>query len=80
MERKIQEPFKLPVHPKLLDEINDMSIRIKVWHLIKASHSNTVSLDELQLRHTKPTYEEIENLLMRCYQVINQQREDPRKY
>lgn len=78
--RHIQEPFTLPKHPALLEEINNMSIRIKAWHLIPLSKENTLVLDELQLRHRKPTYEEIYSLLMRCYRAINSERENPIKY
>lgn len=78
--RHIHAPLTLPKHPKLLHEINQMSIRIKAWYLIDWSKHNEDERFQLQSHNPMPTWEEIEKLLMEAYQAINEQREDPRKY
>jgi len=80
MERHIQRPLTMPKHPQLLHEINQTSIAIKAWFLIDWSKLTEEQKDKLQAHNPRPTWEEIENLLMRCYHAIDEQREDPRKY
>lgn len=79
MERNIQAQLTLPKHPKLLHEINEMSICIKAWHFDLVS-ATPESVDKLRHNHRNPTWHEVESLLRRCYNAINEQREDPRKY
>ena len=81
MERHLHEPLKLPKHSALLHEINQMSIRIKSWHLIKEGEGATAEqLDKLRAHNSNPSWDEIVDLLRRSYDAINQQREDPRRY
>lgn len=79
--RHLHEPLTLPKHPQLLHEINQMSIRIKAWHLIKpGENASPESLDKLKAHNPYPEWEEVVELLRRSYDAINQQREDPRRY
>ena len=70
MERKLHEPLTLPKHPELLHEINEMSIAIKLHHLYP---------QEI-VKVNSPEWEHIVELLRKCYDAINEQRYDPRKY
>lgn len=72
-----QEPFTLPSHPELLEELNEMSIAIKVNHLSKIGPIQT---EHLLQRYPEPKWEDIENLLMRSYEIINELRYNPIKY
>ena len=69
----------MPKHPALLHEINEMSMRIKVWHLNKDELTKE-QFDKLTERLPKVEWQEVEDLLMRAHRAINEQREDPRKY
>jgi hypothetical protein len=81
MNRHLHEPLKLPKHPQLLHEINQMSIRIKSWHLIKEGEGATAQqLDELRSHNSNPDWQEVVELLRKAYNAINEQREDPRRY
>lgn len=78
--RSIQEPFTLPKHPALLEEINEMSMRIKVWEIIGEGIYDAKTMNELKANHPQPSWYEVEKLLMQCHQVINRERENPIKY
>jgi len=80
MERKLHEPLTLPKHPNLLHEINQMSIRIKSWHLIKSNEITPEQLDKLRAHNPHPEWQEVVDLLRRAYDAINEQRENPRRY
>ena len=81
MNRKLHEPLKLPKHPQLLHELNQMIIRIKAWHLIEPNEETTAEqLDKLRAHNPWAEWEEIIELLRKAYNAINEQREDPRKY
>ena len=71
----------LPKHPELLHELNQMCIRIKAWHMIKEGEGATAQqLDELRAHNPHPEWGEIVELLNKARYIIDQQREDPRKY
>lgn len=80
--RHLHEPLTLPKHPQLLHELNQMSIRIKAWHLIKDGEggATTENLEKLRAHNAWPEWEEVVDLLHKAYHAINEQREDPRKY
>lgn len=83
MERKLHEPLTLPKHPELLHEINNMSIRIKIWSLIpteEMAHLTEQQRDDMYAKNPKPEWSEIVDLLIRAYNAINEQRENPRRY
>lgn len=75
-----QRPLTLPVHPKLLLEINQMSMAIKVWHLMDWQTESRETMDKLTAHNPNPTWKEVEELLMKCYHAINEQRDNPIKY
>lgn len=81
-QRKIQDPLTLPKHPQLLHEINQMSIRIKAWHLIdwKDPAYTAEQKDKLLSHNPYPDWEEVEELLMKCYRALNNEREELRKF
>jgi hypothetical protein len=78
---RLHEPFTLPKHPKLLEELNDMSIAIKLHH-IDCEEKKQKPEAWAKAAETKPvpTWGEVQQLIMRAYQAINEQRSDPRKY
>jgi hypothetical protein len=77
---RLHEPLKLPKHPKLLECMNNMSIRIKAHHKIDWSKEEPGAEEKLKAGYPAPTYDEILDLLGRAYKAINEQREDPRRY
>lgn len=82
MERKLHEPLTLPKHPELLHQLNQMSIRIKAWHLIKEGEAGvtTEDLNKLRAHNAWPEWNEIVDLLNLAYHAINEQRENSRRY
>lgn len=79
--RKIQEPLTLPVHSELLEKLNNMSIAIKLHH-IECEEKKQKPEEWAKAASTKPvpTWEDVQELIMRAYHAINEQRRDPRKY
>ena len=80
-QRNIQAPLTLPKHPKLLKELNDMSIAIKLHH-IECDEKKQKPEEWTKAASTKPvpTWEQVIELLGDAYNAINEQREDPRRY
>lgn len=76
--RRLHEPLTLPKHPDLLSKVNQMSIDIKLTHLASAEIKNKMKKDNRIVK--PPTWEDVAELLRKCYSAINEQREDPRKY
>jgi riboflavin synthase len=76
----IQRPFTLPKHGKLLDEINQTIIDIKIHNDEKPMMIDPDALKKLRMEHHTHSLEQICELLRKCYQAINEQRVDPRKY
>lgn len=72
---RIQEPLKWAKHPELLSDINNMIIALKL-----AQQPSTPEIEEAKLRSPRPTTENVVNILQQCYKIINELREDPRKY
>ncbi len=72
----IQRPLTLPKYPNLLHEINEVIIGIKLHYPMFEDEK----IKEAQKNHKKPTFADIVETLSRCYNAINEQREDPRKY
>lgn len=77
---RIQQPFTLPKHSKLLEEINQTIVDIKFHDDEKPMMLEKETLEDLRKKHTKHSWQDVCELLRRCYSAINQQREDPRKY
>lgn len=77
--RKLHEPLTLPKYPKLLEEINNMSMRIKIWK-INRQELTEEQFEKLKSHLSDTDWKEVQDLLMRAYRAINEQREDPRKY
>lgn len=65
MPRLHEEP-KRHIHAVLVDEANDMSIRIKAHHLIKDAPQ------KLKDMHPAPSWEEVEKLIWKCVAEMNQ--------
>ena len=73
----IQKPFTMGKHPKLLEDINETIIGIKLHWVLR---EDDAKVDAAKANHHCPTFPEVIELLQRAYQAINEQREDPRKY
>ena len=80
MGRKLHESVTMPKYPQLLHELNQMSIRIKAWHIIDWEQYTAEQKDKLQSHNPNPTWEEIDILLEKARRAINEQRESPIKY
>lgn len=82
MEKRIaHRPLTLPKHPQLLDEINEMSIAIKLHHHYPPERTEKPEQwAKAQANCPCPTWENVTELLMRCYRAIDEQRESPIKY
>jgi len=79
----IREPLTMPKHPKLLEEINETSIAIKLWHTIipdTLEEQENIEKAKQVSGRSKPTWEQMTDLLNKCYKAINEQRENPVKY
>lgn len=70
---RLHAPLTLPKHGELLNEINQTIIDIKI-------HNDDSVPNKLRIIHTKHSWEDITNLLRKCYNAINEQRESPIKY
>lgn len=79
MERHLHAPLTWPKHGDLLEEINNMKIAIVAWYAEEGS-LNPDGIKGLRERHKKPSWAEIQDLFQKCYNAIDEQREDPRKY
>lgn len=72
----IQRPLTIATYPELLRKINEMSIGIKLHHIIEPDKN----VLEARINHDLPTWEDVIFLLNECRNAINEIREDPRKY
>lgn len=80
MER-IQRPLTLPAHPKLLDEVNEMIIAIKLHHTHPEERTTNAEVwNKAKENYKEPTWDEVIEVLRKSHTAINEQRQDPRKY
>jgi hypothetical protein len=77
---RLQEPLTLPKHSKLLEEINQTIVDLKFHDDEKPMMLENKVLEDLRKKHKKHSWQDVCELLGRCYAAINQQRENPRKY
>lgn len=77
--RHVHKPVSWPKHSDLMDEVNDMCIAIKIHH---CPFDETVkeAIEKARATTPNPTWDNVVELLNKCYRAINEQREDPRKY
>lgn len=80
MNRRLHEPLTLPKHGKLLEEINQTIIDVKIQDEEKPIVLEKEKLDDLRSKHKKHSLQDLCELLKKCYNAINEQREDPRRY
>lgn len=72
------EPFKMHLHPELLHKINGLSIAIKLHHILKTQIGDDI--DKFDKIYPDPTWENVIDVLSEAYKVIEQLKEDPRRY
>lgn len=77
---RLHEPFTLPKHNKLLEEINQTIIDIKFHDDEKPMMLEKDKLEDMRKQHKKHTYQDICELLRKCYSAINEQRDNPRRH
>jgi hypothetical protein len=77
---RLQAPFTIPKHRELLDEINQTIVDIKFHDDEKPMMIEKKTLEDLRKKHQKHSWQDVCELLRKCYNAINEQREDPRKY
>ena len=78
--RTLHEPLTLPKHGDLLHEINQTIVDIKFHDDEKPMMLDKERLEDMRKKHTKHSWQQVCELLRRCYTAINEQREDPRRY
>lgn len=77
----IVAPFKMHKHPELLHKINGLSIGIKLHYTLKPEgEGGEEKLRIAKGNHPAPTWEDVLEVLKESYDVINEIKEDPRKY
>lgn len=68
---RLHEPIQYHIHQELCDEMNEMSIRIKLHHLIGQNAHDFEAVEKAKALKPKPTWAEIENLIMRsCVEML----------
>jgi len=77
---RLHAPLTLPKHNKLLEEINQTIVDIKFHDDEKPMMLEKETLEDLRKKHNKHSWQDVCELLGRCYNAINEQRLDPRKY
>jgi hypothetical protein len=77
---RLHASLTLPKHRELLEEVNQTIIDIKFHDDEKPMMIETKALEDLRKKHKKHSWQDICELLRKCYNAINEQREDPRKY
>jgi hypothetical protein len=77
---RLHGPFTLPKHNKLLEEINQTIVDIKFHDDEKPMMIEKETLEACRKKHKKHSWKDVCELLRKCYNAINEQREDPRKY
>lgn len=74
MSRLIEEP-KRHIHDKLVGELNEMSIRLKLWDDGIFNEDDEFKLSAIlkaRSNHPKPTTNELISLIDRCRDEMNQ--------
>ena len=77
---RLHAPFTLPKHNKLLEDINQTIVDIKFHDEEKPMMLEKEKLEDMRKIHKKHSWQDVCELLHKCYYAINEQREDPRKY
>ncbi len=73
MERSINKEPRIYKHEKLMNDFNNLQIRIK-------AHILDIGDDEFKKRHPKPTNEELNEISNRIMSVLQEDSEPMRKY
>jgi hypothetical protein len=76
MNRIAQKDFTLPRHDKLINEINDMEIAIKVHYVIKDTDENTIRVKNSA---PCPNWESVADFLQKVRQELSKDRYNPIK-
>jgi len=77
------EPSQEHIHQKLTSELNDMSIRIKLWHdpeIARESTEQQNKIIEARQRYPEPHWEEIIELIRKTIDEIDQCKKPFRRY
>lgn len=81
MERKMHEPFMMRKHADLQNEVNELIIAIKAHHILpEGDMKNNKQWVKLQSMHRAPKWEDIIEVLNRCYRALDEQKFNPVKY
>lgn len=78
--RHLQQPYTMPIHGKLQDKINNMSIAIKLHHTKMPSNENKENWDKAKAHRPIPTWENVIEVLDEARNALNTYRESPIKY
>lgn len=81
MERKMHEPFMMRKHADLQNEVNELIIAIKAHHTFPDERmQKPEQWEKLQSMHPVPKWEDIIDILNRCYRALDEQKFNPVKY
>lgn len=80
MRRIAPTEFTLPKYDKLMKEINDFSIAVKLHHTIDASKEDAEKLAKAKESVLQPTWQNVTELLNKIYRELEQDRYNPIKY
>lgn len=78
--RIAQRDHSLPKHGKLMDEINDFSIAVKLHHICKPNSDDPEKLEKAKASASRPTWEDVSELLNRIFKQLQEDRYNPVKY
>lgn len=81
--RRLHEPLQRHIHDKLVSELNEMSIRIKLWEDPEIAREDMEVQNKIiaaRQHHPQPDWMEILSLIDRCRDEMNQCTEPYKRY
>lgn len=70
----------LPKHGKLMDEINEFSIAVKLHHICNPNSDDPEKLEKAKASVAKPTWENVSELLNKIFRELREDKYNPIKY
>ncbi len=78
--RKPYEEISLPKYPELINELNRMSIAIKLHHVVEVDAIDQEKLLTAQRQIERPTWRDVVEVIDKAAKTLLLERETPRKY
>ena len=80
MYRNPVEPFTVPNHGELINQMNDLCIAIKIHHTLPGDKENKEDWEKVKSTQPVPTWEDVYKLLDREVSELQDCRESIIKY